>query len=197
MRDYIHKHQSEFIPEGVDVAVVEATETQPVPETPTVASPTDVNEDQARKREQERNLRGLQWAYDTFEGAFKVAKQSTEGALELIKDAWDQSSSTTVLYFVIVFLVISNVWTLMMMGRREEAGRRKELKRSGEREKWVQDIVSTLWTELNADKATAGGLPGVRSEPEDVKGEVAEINMLLDRVEERVQVLRQSLQELD
>lgn len=198
MRDYIHRHQSEFVPEGVDPAVVEATETLAVAESPGVLSATEMSEEQARKsREHERNQRGLQWAYDTIEGTLKVAKQSTEGALELIRDAWDQSSSTTVLYFAIVFLVISNVWTLMMMGRREEAGRRKEIKRTEDREKWVQDVVSTLWDELNMNKASTGGWPGVRSGPDDIKGEIVEISNVLDRVEERIQTLRKSLQELD
>ena len=118
-------------------------------------------------------------------------------SLDLIKDAWDQSSSTTVLYFVIVFLVISNVWTLTMMGRREEAGRRKEVKRSEEREKWVQGIVTALWDELNTNKVAAGGLPVTRSSSGDVKEEIAELSMVLDRVEERIQSIRKSLQDLD
>lgn len=194
MRDYIHKHQSEFIPEGVDVDEVEDA----VPASPVVTSPTKEMSDEAKARELERNQRGLQWAYDTFEGAMKVARQSTEGALELIHDAWDQSSSSTIQYFVIVLLVASNIWTLVMMGKREEVGRRKEIRRTEEREKWVQGVVTALWDELTATKAVAGGWPAIRSEPVgDVKAEVAELNSILDRVEERVQTLRKSLQDLD
>ncbi|KAH9841979.1 uncharacterized protein C8Q71DRAFT_885522 [Rhodofomes roseus] len=42
--------------------------------------------------------------YDTIECTFKFGKQSAEGAIELIKDAWDQSSTTTIVYFMIMFL---------------------------------------------------------------------------------------------
>ena len=196
MRDYIHKHQSEFLPEGVDVEEAEAV--QVVSESPSTETQADVNDEQAQKiRELERGHRGLQWAYDTFEGAMKVARQSAEGALELLKDAWDSSSSTNLLYTVIVLLVISNIWTLMMMGRREEAGRRKEIKRTEEREKWVQGVVTALWDELTATKAAAGGWPALRSGSGDIKEEIAELNNVLDRVEERVQTLKRSLQELD
>ncbi|GJE89647.1 GRAM domain-containing protein [Phanerochaete sordida] len=196
MRDYIHRHQSEFIPEGMDVEEVEEAA---LPTSPSLTSPTQEQTPEAKARELERNARGLQWAYDTFEGAMKVAKQSTEGALELIKDAWDQSSSSTIQYFVIVLLVLSNVWTLVMMGKREEVGRRKEIRRTEEREKWVQGVVTALWDELTATKAAGGGgWPAIRSEPVgDVKIELLELNSILDRVEERVQTLRKSLQDLD
>jgi hypothetical protein len=196
MRDYIHKHQSEFLPEGVDVEEAEAV--QAVAESPTSPAEPAVNTEDAQKiREHERASRSLQWAYDTFDGAMKVAHQSVEGALDILKDAWDQSSSTGLLYAVIVLLVISNIWTLMMMGRREETGRRKEMKRTEEREKWVQGVVNALWDELTATKAAAGGLPAIRSSSGDIKEEVAELNNVLDRVEERVQSLKRSLQELD
>ncbi len=202
MRDYIHNHQSEFIPEGVDPAVVEEAEAQVAAESPGTPA-LDVNEEQARKvREKERNQRGLQWAYDTFEGAMKVAKQSTEGALELIKDAWDQSSSSTIQYFVIVLLVISNIWTLTTMGRQEEVGRRKEIRRTEDREKWVQGVVTALWDELTNTKAEVIDLPVpslavLRASTNDVKAEVAELNNVLDKVEERVRIIRGSLQDLD
>ena len=196
MREYIHEHQAEFVPEGVDVAEVEEN-AGAAAETPLTPTRMQSEEEVRKEREHERNQRSLQWAYDTFEGAFKVAKQSTEGALELIRDAWDQSSSTTILYFVIVFLVISNIWTLTMMGRREEAGRRKEVMRSEDREKWVQGVVTALWDELNTNKAAAGEWPGVRSDSGDIKGELVEINGVLDRIEERIQSLRKSIQELD
>ena len=40
-----------------------------------------------KKREHERNQRTLQWVLDTFEGAAGVAKRSTTGAIELLRDA--------------------------------------------------------------------------------------------------------------
>ena len=225
MRDYIHKHQSEFIPEGIDVAEVEvSTETHAEGLKTPILDKTPLSEEQAAKeREHERNRRSMQWAYDTFEGAFKVAKQSTEGALELIRDAWDQSSSVTILYFVIAILVVSNLWTLVMMGKREEIGRRKELRKMEEREKWVQGVVTALWDELTMNR---GGVPGPGGQPTVGTGtgagtgggpvvggplppfvrppagaanwreEVTEINRALDMVEERVRGLKDNVEGL-
>jgi len=156
MRVYIQEHQSEFLPEGVDPVVIELTSGLEVGDVgPGAGSPGDkrLTEDEFKQRERERNQRGLQWAWDTFDGASQVAKQSTRGALELIRDAWDQSSSTTILWFVIVILVLSNLWTLMRMGAsRDEASRRFEARRVEEREKWVQSIVTALWEELASGK---------------------------------------------
>ncbi|TFY58999.1 hypothetical protein EVJ58_g6057 [Rhodofomes roseus] len=203
MRKYIHEHQSEFIPEGLDVAAVESAEVAPVTESPrpSLDHPSLSELERRKSREYERNRRGLQWAYDTIEGAFKVGKQSAEGAIELIKDAWDQSSSTTILYFVIVFLLVSNVWTLFMVGKREEVGRRKELRRTEEREQWVQGVVTTLWDELLTTKSVAGGGPGgwlpqLRA-PGDWREEVMEMRSALDSIEQRVSQIRQSLDALD
>lgn len=202
MRKYIHEHQSEFIPEGVDVAAVEEAEAQATDSPRPSMEQASLSELERRKsREYERNRRGLQWAYDTIEGAFRVGKQSAEGAWELIKDAWDQSSSTTILYFVIVFLIASNVWTLLMVGSREEAGRRKEMRRTEEREQWVQGVVTTLWDELLATKNAGGGSGAMWSAQQRAPGEwreeVAEMRAALDSVEQRVTQIKQSLDALD
>ena len=201
MRKYIHEHQSEFIPEGVDVAAVESAEAQATETSRPGTEQASLSDVERRKsREYERNRRGLQWAYDTVEGALRVGRQSAEGAWELLKDAWDQSSSTTILYFVIVFLVASNVWTLLMVGSREEAGRRKEMRRTEEREKWVQGVVTTLWEELLATK-NAGGAVGSWAVPQRAPGEwreeVADMRAALDSIEQRVAQIRQSLDALD
>jgi len=202
MRSYIHAHQSEFIPEGMDVSVVEEAEAQTVESSPRLsAERPSLSDTEPRKksREYEHGQRGLQWAYDTFEGTLKVAKQSTEGLLELIKDAWDQSTSTTILYFIIAFLVLSNIWTLVMVGRREEAGRRKAIRKTEEREQWVQGIVTALWEELVASKTTAGETALAPSPRPlgDWQGEVSDIHSALDYIERRVQHIREGLAELD
>jgi len=151
MRLYIQEHQSEFLPEGIEPIVLDLTEglSEAIGVNGVHQPDTRITEEEFKQRERERNQRGLQWAYDTFEGAFQVAKQSTQGALELVRDAWDQSSSTTILWFVIVILLLSNVWTLMRMGAtRDEASRKLEIRKVEEREKWVQSIVTALWEEL-------------------------------------------------
>lgn len=226
MRMYIQEHQSEFIPAGVDPTAVAPVEPlSPIIEltNPTLlGGSSGISDAAARKaREHERNRRGLQWAYETFDGAYGVATRSTFGALELVKEAWEQSSSMTILYFVIVILVFSNLWTLMLVGQREEVGRRKEAKRTEEREKWVQDVVSGLWEEMAVGRARGGvvssgvfGVPGVsvsnvggavsggRSVNAgqvggDWRSEVDAITSTLNAVEERVRVLRETLDALN
>ena len=219
MRIYIQEHQTEFIPAGLDPAsVVVAVEGETaVPTTST--GPIPQNAEAARKerekvREQERNQRSIQWAYDTFEGAMSVGRQSASVAIELVRDAWDQSSTSTILYFAIALLVLSNLWTLVLVGQREESGRRKEMRRTEEREKWVQGIVTALWEELAAGRQPgASSLPGAPPPslpqqqqqavpvsvqlPESWKEEVADIMGALNAVEERVQLIRRSLADLD
>lgn len=216
MRLYIQEHQTEFIPEGLDPAsVVVAVQGDPaVPTTPSGPGGAPQNEEAARtqrekQREQERNQRSLQWAYDTFEGALSVGRQSASVAIELVRDAWDQSSTSTILYFAITLLVLSNLWTLVLVGQREETGRRKELRRMEEREKWVQGIVTALWDELAAGRQPGAALPPPQQLqlqqpvhasvqlPESWKEEVKEILGALSAVEERVQLIRRSLADLD
>lgn len=223
IRGYIKEHQSEFIPAGVDLAAVEAVSPDNIldnpPGTPTGASsPTLSTADARKEREHERSQRSLQWAYDTFEGAYSVAKQSTKGALELISDAWDQSSGTTILWFVIVILVISNVWTVVVMGgKREEVGRRKELKKLEEREQWVQGVVTGIWEEMAAGRIPTSAVPDTPAYPphlfeppssqedagstgagsRDLKTEVGELTKALDAIEERMKSIRKSLVNVD
>ncbi len=165
MRAYIQDHKSEFLPEGIDAAVI----VEPPPEAATAGpiiagvyvEPTeekDISDEQSKRRERERNARSLQWAYDTFDGAWQVGMRSAKGAIELIRDAWDQSTSTTILWFVIVILVISNLWTLLRVSSSHaDAERRIELRKVDDREKWVHTVVTALWEELEAGKRAAAG----------------------------------------
>ncbi|KAG1742787.1 uncharacterized protein EDB91DRAFT_1128118 [Suillus paluster] len=205
MRMYIQEHQSEFIPAGIDpMAVAPIEPLSPVLELTSpllTRSLPGISDSEARKaREHDRNRRGLQWAYDTFDGAYGVAKRSTVGALELVKEAWEQSSSMTILYFVIVILVFSNLWTLVLVGKREEAGRRKEAKRTEEREKWVQEVVTGLWEEMAVGRARGGGGGGSvlsGAVGGDWRSEVDAITTTLNSVEERVRLIRESLEALN
>jgi len=161
MRAYIQEHQSEFLPEGIDAAAIIAppeaviSATHEGAEKPEAGTTTE----ELKRRERDRNARGLQWAWDTFDGAYQVARRSTKGAIELVRDAWDQSTSTTILWFVIVILVFSNLWTLTRMSSGREMAKKKiEARRVEEREKWVQSIVTALWDELEAGKREAAQL---------------------------------------
>jgi hypothetical protein len=140
---YIQEHQSEFPPEGIEPVVIDLNGGLPEPiEVNGVQPDSKVTEDEFKQRERERNQRGLQWAWDTFDGAYQVAKQSTQGALGLVRDAWDQSSSTTILWFVIVILVLSNIWTLMRMGAsRDEVSRKFNLKLEVEELHCTLDVI--------------------------------------------------------
>lgn len=213
MRIYIQEHQTEFIPAGLDpasvVVAVQGEAGVPTSSTgPAAAAPQ--SEEAARQarekaREHERNQRSIQWAYDTFDGALSVGRQSASVAIELVRDAWDQSSTSTILYFVISLLVLSNLWTLLLVGQREESGRRKEMRKMEEREKWVQGIVTALWDELAAGRQPGAASPPPQQQqqpvavklPESWKAEVGELLGALNAIEERVQLIRESLADLD
>ncbi|KAL4068898.1 hypothetical protein V8B97DRAFT_1872694 [Scleroderma yunnanense] len=201
MRMYIQEHQIEFIPEGVDPCAVAPVEPMTPVEAPEPGFALGASDEEVWKaRERDRNSRGLQWAYETFDGAYNVAKRSTVGAIELVKEAWDQSSSTTILWFVIVALVFSNLWTLSLVGKREEAGRRKEAKKTEEREKWVQEVVHGIWGEMSSvGPRTGGSVSGLPSEAvvSNWRVEVANLRTTLDAVEDRVRVIREGLDTLD
>ena len=214
MRTYIQEHQSEFLPEGVEAAAIPVIDELPTPTPAGVPSEDHLpTPEELKQRERERNARGLQWAWDTFDGAYQVAKRSTKGALELIKDAWDQSTSTTILWFLIVILVLSNLWTLIRMGsNRAEAARKLEVRKVEEREKWVQSIVTALWEELST---TNGGTPVILkpSQVTTTTQVIASSSTILDSVggtpsqqpmmqsmeswKEEIKLLRRTLQELE
>jgi hypothetical protein len=207
IRGYIQNHLSEFVPEGVTEA--EAAVTQAVaaviseqPSSPMISSGA------LGEKNLTHNRRGLQWAYDTFEGAFDVAKKSVETAFELIGDALDSYSSVSWSHVLIFVLLITNVWTLWKNNGRSEAKRKKEMLTNEERERWVKEAVTTLWHEL----ARNGGLsphpahvappPLEPSRPEEIDGrpgswgdEVEDISRVLDELQMRLDGLRAALKE--
>lgn len=241
MRSYIQEHQTEFIPAGLDPATVADAVQEPSSPSATQAlvggAGGECDDAAHRAREQERDQRGLQWAYDTLEGTLSVARVSFTGALELLRDAWDShfsqlasSSSTTttsppststILYAVIAVLVLSNLWTLTLVGKKGDALQRKDpqTRQTEEREKWVHGIVTALRQELEAGRqpgaGAAGGsqalplaaassssngspiVPPAVQLPEYWHEEVAQLRRALDTVEERVRTVRQSLAGLD
>jgi hypothetical protein len=171
MRAYISAHSSEFIPEGLDPNLVTAPSPDGAPSDPSgnpPKSPTESTKDAltlSREREKERNQRAFQWAYDTFDGARSVAIKSTKGALELVKDAWDQNSTTTVLIFFIVGLCLSNLYTWLFLsgvpsGVKREMERLKRVEREAlaaglggmEKEKWVRGVVEAVIDEVGGSK---------------------------------------------
>jgi hypothetical protein len=202
MRAYIQEHRAEFVPAGIDPAAITLAEaTESADESGKAAEPSSA--DVGKLREHERNTRALQWAWDTFDGAYHVAKQSTKGAIELITDAWEQSSSTTILIFVIVILVFSNLWTLMRMGSRVEAGRMKEIKKAEERDQFVQGVVSALGAVKGLGPidqvVTIGGTPHTQqpvpsgTPRSDWRDEVKQLMHTLDAVENRVRAIRENI----
>lgn len=208
MRAYIQEHQSEFMPEGVDLAQVVAEPAADVVVVPVAG-------DAPKLREVERSGRGLQWAWDTFDGASNVARQSTRGALELIHDQWEGSTWKSVFWTItIVTLLISNALTFRM-NYKVDGGRRpeKEPPKVEDKEKWVAGVVTALWDEFAAGKfpvapsATSVAAaavtpiappPVVRGPPtvENLKLELSALQSTLEKVEERVRLLRQNLGEV-
>jgi hypothetical protein len=156
-----------------------------------------------------RNRRGLQWAYDTFEGAFDVAKKSAETAFELIGDALDSHSSVPWSHIVIFVLVITNIWTIWGGNGRKDTKRKKEMLKNEERERWVKEAVTTLWQELakngemSLHPAYVAQPPPESSHPEEIggrsgswKGEAEDISRVLDELQIRLDGLRTALKEV-
>jgi hypothetical protein len=204
IRGYIQSHLSEFVPEGVTEAeaIVTQAAVAAIPEQ--VTSPTTPSEATSLAR----NRRGLQWAYDTFEGAFDVAKKSAETAFELIGDALDSYSSVPWSHVIIFVLVITNVWTIWRSNGTSEAKRKKEILRNEERERWVKEAVTTLWQELakgggtNQYPAYVAPSPSEPSHPGEVdvrtgswKHEAEDISRVLDELQARLDGMRAALEE--
>lgn len=206
MRAYIQEHQSEFMPAGVEIPTIQPTNPEASITEKSITGPVE-----GKQREHERNRRSLQWAWDTFDGAYNVAKHSTSGAIELIRDAWDQSTSTTILIFLIIILILSNLWTLTRVGSssKELKDRRTMLRRPEEGEQWVHGVVTALWDELTSkQEAQAAYRPpsdriqtSLRSAVEvpadhDWRQEVDHLMQTLGSVEERIRLIRDNLARL-
>ncbi|KIJ54183.1 hypothetical protein M422DRAFT_64311 [Sphaerobolus stellatus SS14] len=208
MRKYINEHKSEFVPQGFVAEEVE------VPNAPPPLSPGGaVSEEDVRKaKEKERNARGLQWAWDTAEGTAKVAQQSFWGAIELIRDAWDASETSAILWFVVVGLVLSNVWTWLRVGKSIVKGPKVRPVNVGTGKVGVgmgeQDVEKVVGQSVKeafrvfeevikgelAQKQAQGALEGeVRELTEKLKG----LEERLAKMEKRVGEGQASLQELD
>ena len=204
VRGYIQSHLSEFVPEGVTEAeavvtrAVAAAAPEPVS---SLGTPSELTKGGHRAG----NQRGLQWAYDTFEGAFDVAKKSAETAFELLGDALDSYSSLSWSHVVIFLLVITNVWTIWKSNGRGEARVRKEMLRNEERERWVKEAVMTLWQELakNGGMISTSALPLEPPRPEVTEGgsgswkdDVDDISRVLDELQARLDGLKAALKEV-
>lgn len=193
MRTYITLHKTEFIPKGADgKAVEEVAAVLAKPASPTIPSAAIMNmtsEDIRKAKEKERSQRGLQWALDTVEGTAKVAQQSFTGAIELIKDTWESSSTTAVLWFVVVGLLLSNIWTYVRAGRIEAAARRQlGPKREGDIQMVVGESVRDAFKVLEEV---------VRGEGMSKDEEVAEVKRALQSVDARVKKVEERLSSLD
>ncbi|KAJ6516452.1 hypothetical protein C8R45DRAFT_960190 [Mycena sanguinolenta] len=203
IRVYISEHSSEFMPEGVEV---------PLPDPTPAAGPATAGSTSepltAKEREQERSQRGMQWAWDTFDGAAQVAKQSVKGLLELIRDGWEHSTMTTILYGVIFLLLISNAWTYYRAVKADKVRNKakKQLEKVEDQEQFLAGVVTALFDEFASGKLTAAP-PAVASTAvpplvtgvpsgKDVNLELAAIHSALDAVEERVRLIRENLKDI-
>ncbi|KAF9071696.1 hypothetical protein BDP27DRAFT_1321753 [Rhodocollybia butyracea] len=233
MRAYIREHQTEFVPEGVQLDVVVAPPTSPggditgsgtngVAATDALGSPGGTD----AVKGPTTGARGAQWAWDTFDGAWGVARKSTKGALELLGDVLPSMrpklSSTSVLYLIILGLVMSNIWTWMRVpkgvkevgsgsGPRRMGKAEREDSEREDRERWIHGVVTALWDELAAGKgpmpvsevqlpdtpSSQSTIPLPKSyEDMDIHTEVAAHHKALDSVEERIKKIRDMLNSL-
>lgn len=172
-RAYIQEHQSEFVPEGVDTAQVLAEITA---EAAAVASEDVAEQD----RQKERDQRGF--------------------LLKMIHDGWEHSTSTTILYFVIAVLVLTNLWTYMHM-RPVDKSRLKAQEIAKDK---LAGVVTALWDDIAAGKLAVGAVTGPAAAepvpspaaPETLKLELGSLKTTLHSVEERVRIIEERLEEL-
>lgn len=190
MRAYISTHKTEFVPEGEDGEADEVVAAALAgTSSPTSGGAAMSFEDIRKAKEKERSQRGLQWALDTVEGTAKVAQQSFSGAIELIKDTWESSSTTAVLWFVVVGLLLSNVWTYFRAGRLEAAARRRSVPR---REEDIQRVVGE-----SVRDAFRVFEEVVRGDGRSIVEEVADVKRTLEDVDARVKKVEEQLGKLD
>ena len=189
MRAYIADHKSEFIPKDADGKVIEeAAAVLAQPPSPTTGIDIRSFEDIRIAKGKERSQRGLQWALDTVEGTAKVAQQSFTGAIELIKDTWESSSTTAVLWFVVVGLILSNIWTYFRAGRIEAAARRKLRRPDDEIQGMVGESVRDAFRVFEEV---------VRGDGRSIHEEVAEVKRALAGVDARVKKVEEKMASLD
>ncbi|PVF93814.1 hypothetical protein CPB86DRAFT_789686 [Serendipita vermifera] len=213
MRKYISEHRTEFLPEGVDAAAADQEAEEEGMLSPT--TPKEPSTLQPTGPKPVATSRGLQWALDTFEAASKVATDSLSGLFDIISDLVGglSFSRTTVLGFVILLLVISNIYTIMTSGQRRETGRRHAAERKeNERERWVGDAVRAFMEVQQSlygiptpaiPSAAATALPTSSSANQasvsqvDLKAELQELRDLVGALEERLNRVKSRLDELD
>src|SRR6266851_2714609 len=212
MRVYIQEHQNDFVPAGaaeldsgrMAVPVLRALG---LPATPTgglspVRQSGAARKESEKEKEQEGKQGDLQWTHDNFDGALSSPQRVGAGVLRVIHKSWDRTSTSTstILSFTIVFLILSHLWTYMLIFQREETIRRDEMRRTEERERWLQDTVTALW-ELSVghepdSQATTAGSPSVAPggnlpDAWQKAREVAELSRTPEVVEERMRLLQQ------
>jgi len=125
MRAFIRDHKSDFLPEGVDAAVVAdaVTETTDTEYT-TTAGERGIGSQDATS-ETSKSLLG---------STIKIGR-----VLEAIQRIWHRRSGTTMLWVVIIILVLCNLWTLRWAGSIEdEAHRKSEVRRMEMQDRWLR-----------------------------------------------------------
>ncbi|KAJ7033103.1 GRAM-domain-containing protein [Mycena alexandri] len=182
MRAYIQEHRSEFIPEDVDTAQVLA-------EITAEATPVTSEAVTEKERQKERGQRGF--------------------LLDMIHDGWEHSTSTTIPYFVIAMLILTNLWTYMHM-RPVDKDRLKAQEIAKDK---LAGVVTALWDDLAAGKLAverpaAEPLPsspvaGVFPSAESLKFELGSLHTTLGTlqatlraIEERVRIVEGRLEEV-
>lgn len=138
MRAYINQHKNEFFPEGGDIPEVEAPPS--VNKIESATPDANLSADEIKKNKQrEVEQKGLQWALDTFNGAWNVGRESARGAIDILGDVIENSSSTTILIAVVVVLVASNLWTMsnLKSAQKKTAEQKYRLRMMNEGASWM------------------------------------------------------------
>lgn len=205
MRGYIQQHRSEFLEEGQDVDAQSIAET---------ASLVDAND--ARHG----GVNGTNDAVDDTSKNDEGKGAPVVAVLRAVGDALSDlvgglSPTSAGLAFVVIVLVLSNVWTLASRPNSKSASSRSNsrappMRASSDRTPdQVALAVRSVLQDYFADVAGEGGLGAGRGGAKageaatsapvvvDRQTEVADIRAVLDGLEERIARLRGSLEEVE
>lgn len=178
MRTYIKEHATEFAsPDGVE-------DEAPAEETKQEQPPTEAQAyaDQARRERHERDFTYMQGALDSVSTGVGFIFSGLKALFEALRDVLSDSpmSKETIMGTVILVLLLSNLYTYYAYSGTKRSGKRSRLSRLSEDDE-VAEAMRLL-------------LQNAARPQESVREEAAELERILDQIEQRTTRLQGMLQ---
>lgn len=213
MRAYIHQHRSEFLEEGQDLDSTSLAETASISDSTSLGGSTNVGGEGTTLNGNDGTDKGL---LGTVMSTMRTLLDSIGGVTEAFGEL---SPTSMALAFVVLVLVLSNLWTLGSRSgsgsSRQPLGGRSTNGGGGGGADRTPDQVALAVRDVLRDyfadpSAAAGGGGGGRPSSSsrsgttnvvdgklDLGAEVADINAVLDDLEARIARLRGALEQVE